>query len=92
MAPGMIDTTLMGSSMSSRRSVSLMHRTACLVAPYTPDAGLSDATDEMLTMKPSDPHARMACTAACDPTSRASTLVSSMTRQCSGSASTIFSG
>ena len=33
MAPGMIVTTLMGSSSSSRRSDSLMQFTACLVAP-----------------------------------------------------------
>ena len=33
MAPGMIEITLMGSSSSSRRNDSLMHFTACLVAP-----------------------------------------------------------
>jgi hypothetical protein len=43
-------------------------------------------------MCPSAPQARMARTAAWQPTSNASTLVSSMVRHCSGSPSTMGAG
>jgi hypothetical protein len=50
------------------------------------------AIDEMLTMKPSALHARIARTAAWHPTRRPRMFVSSIARHSSGSPSTIGAG
>jgi hypothetical protein len=54
--------------------------TACSVAPKTPDVGSLAATEEMFTMRPWEPQARIAATAALQPTSSARTFVSNMAR------------